>query len=428
MDEKELKKFIDDATTNYEDLKKAVEEKAGPDKLEALKSDLTETLDKAMMIDDKKLTEYVKQVQEHANSLEEQIKEIVQKGQAKARHPEEDLDEFLSTEDYKNAVKAFRGGASYQKMQSLGLSKILTVGSDLTAGTTSPVILPSREPGVVALPRADTPIYNLIQKGTTDKDKVSWIERTPASEIPGTSMKAENNAFGASDALWTEVEASVKKITDSLPVTNEMLEDTEFVRSEIMSMLMTNIPHLRETQILAGANSATEMNGLLTAATAFSLPTGADPVSDPNAVDGLRAAMLQCKLGYNASNAYTKGFIPDAIVLNPVDAHNIGGLKDADGKWLLPGWFQGVKFIDGVPVIESTDMTAGSYLVARIAACKYYTRRGLVVRFWDQYDTDPMYDRVLFTATERGCVKVGNITAYGLITGTIAAAVAAVTA
>lgn len=241
-------------------------------------------------------------------------------------------------------------------------------------------------------------------------------------------MRAENNAFGASDALWTEVEASVKKITDSLPVTNEMLEDTEFVRSEIMSMLMTNIPHLRETQILAGANSATEMNGLLTAATAFSLPTGVASVSAPNAVDGLRAAMLQCKLGYNASNAYTKGFIPDAVVLNPVDAHNIGGLKDSDGKWLLPGWFQGAKVIDGVPVIESTDMTAGSYLVARIAACKYYTRRGLVVRFWDQYDTDPMYDRVLFTATERGCVKVGNITAYGLITGTIAAAVAAVTA
>lgn len=428
MEEKAFKEWTDKADANLKELREAVEKKADAEKIEAVKSDLQELIENATKIDDKSLTDYVKEVQNHANTLEEQVKEIVSKAQTKVRHPEEQLDEFLTGDEYKAAVKAFKGGAPYSKMQALGLQKVLTVGSDLTAGTTSPVILPSREPGVQALPRADTPIYNLIQKGTTDKDKVSWIERTVASEDPGTAMKAENTAFGESDALWTEVEAAVKKITDMFRCANEMLEDTEFVRSEIMAMLMTNIPHLRETQILTGTDAATTMNGLVTAATAFSLPTGVDAVSDPNAVDGLKAAILQCKLGYNATNAYTKGFIPDAVVLSPVDSHNIGELKDSDGKWLLPGWMEGRKAIAGIPVIESTDMTAGSYLVAQIAACKYYTRRGITVRFWDQYDTDPAFDRVMFTATERGCVKVGNITAYGLVTGTIAAAVTAVTA
>jgi len=115
------------------------------------------------------------------------------------------------------------------------------------------------------------------------------------------------------------------------------------------------------------------------------------------------------------------------VVLNPVDSHNLGGLKDSNGLWLLPGYYQGQKNISGVPIVESTDMTVGSYMVASLSNIKYYTRRGMVVRFWDQYDTDPAFDRVMFTATERGCLKVGNIDAYGLVTGTIAAAIAAVT-
>lgn len=429
MDEKKFKEMVEAADQNYKELKEAVEKKADAEKIETLQEELQEKIDKAMTIDDKNLTEYVKEVQDHANTLEEQIKDIVQKAQKSAKHPEEELDEFLNGEDWKGAVKLWKGGASYQKIQSLGLSKVLTVGSDLTAGTSSPVILPSREPGVEAAPRADTPIYNLVQKGTTDRDKVSWIERTLASEDNSPGTTAENNEFDESDAAWTEVEAAVKKLTDSFKCTNEMLEDTEFVRSEIMSMLSTNIPHLRETQLLSGSNAGNNMNGLTTAAEDFAVATGIDSVASPNNIDVIRAAFTQVMIGYNGSNAYTKGYTPNAIVLNPVDAHNIGSIKDANGNYVLPMYLSANgKVIDGVPVIVSIDMTAGYFLVGDISAAKYYTRRGLVVRFWDQYNEDPMYDRVLFTATERGCQKISNIAAYALVYGTFAAGKEALTA
>jgi len=421
MDEKDLKKLTDGIDQKYEEVKGLVEGKATAEDLEKARTDLSGMIEAISMVDEKPIVEYVKEVQGHFNTLEAQINEITKKATHKGEHPEITVDKFLTGDDWKNAVKEAKGGGRPHV-------KVLTVASDLTAGTTSPVILPENQPGVEFAPRADTPIYNLVQKGTVSGDKVSWIERTLASESPGAAMTAESSAFGESDALWTKVEASVKKITDAFRATNEILEDTEFVRSEIMSMLSTNIPHLRETGLLTGANDATKMNGLVTAATAFSLPSGVDASADPNAVDGLRAAILQCKLGYNGSNAYTKGFIPNAVVLNPVDAHNIGGLKDANGLWLLPGWYQGMKFIDGIPVIESTDMTAGSYLVGDLSVAKYFVNRAMQVKFWDQYDTDPMYDFVLFTASERGCQKISNIGAYGLITGTIAAAVTAVTA
>ena len=420
MDEKELKKFIDQATENYKALQKAVEEKADIAVLDGLKSDLEASFEKSMMIDDKKLTEYVKEVQGHYNTLEEKVKDLTQKGLAKTKHPEEQVDEFLLSDDWKANVKTVKDGGRPNL-------KVLTVGSDLVAGD-NPVILPMREPGVSAAPRADIPIYNMIQKGSTMSDKVDWIERTLASESPGAATRAENTEFGESDALWTEVSLPVRKITDSFRATVEIIEDTDFVRSEIMSMLTTNIPHLRETQLLSGNNVAPNLKGLLEFATAYSLPTGVDPVADPNAVDGLRAAILQVQLGYNASNAYTKGYQPTGIILNPVDAFNIGGLKDSDGNWILPGWFTGNKAIDGISVIISTDMTAGSFLVLDGMVGKYFTRRGMQVKFWDQYDTDPKFDRVLFTASERGVLRVKGPDEYGLVTGTIDAAVASVTA
>jgi len=421
VEEKELKKLTEAIDSKIEEFEKLIDTKAGAEKMIEIQKELSEKIDALSTVDEKPIAEYVKEVQDHANTLEEQIKEIVQKGQAKVKHPEEAIAEFMESDDWKESVKSFKDGGRPKV-------KVLTVGSDLTAGTTSPVILPSREPGVEAAPRADTPIYNLVQKGTTSSNKVSWIERTLASESPGAAAKAENNEFGESDALWTEVEANIIKLTDMLKATNEMIEDTEFVRSEIMSMLSTNIPHLRETELLAGTNSSTSFNGLVTAATAFAKPSGVDAVAAPNNIDVLRVAVTQCMIGYNGSNAYTKGYTPNAIVLNPVDAHNIGSIKDANENYVLPMYLSANgKVIDGIPVIVSTDMTAGTFLVGDLSVAKYYVKRGLQVKFWDQYETDPAFDRVLFTATERGCQKISNIGAYGLIYGTFAAGITAIT-
>ena len=420
-EEKKLKALTDGIDAQYKEVKDMVEAKADTVALDDAKTELLEKFESISKIEDESIVEYVKSVQEHFNTLEEQVKDIVQKGTKSSKHPEEQLDEWLTSENWKTAAKLVKRGEKVPDNV-----KVLTVGSDLTAGN-NPVILPMREPGVSAAPRARTPITDLVQRGTVSSDKVSWIERTLASESPGTAMKAENTEFGESDALWTEVDISVKKITDRFRATVEILEDTDFVRSEIMSMLTTNIPHKRETQILKGSGAGVNMTGLITSATAFSLPTGAESVVSPNAVDALKAVILQVQLGYNGSNAYTIGFQPNFIALNPINSHNIGNLKDADGKWLLPGWNEGRKVIDGVPVIASTDVTVGVYLVGDAMQGKYFTRRGMQIKFWDQYDTDPAFDRVMFTATERGALRVTNVGAYGLVTGTLAAALAAIT-
>lgn len=423
MDKEELKKFTDAADQKIKELEQTIEAKAdieGLEKLEKLQAEISEKISAALKIEDKSLIEYAKESQSHLDSLEEKVNKFVEGIESKGEHPEVTIDKFLKSDEWKDGVKTAMKGERPN-------IKVLTVGTDLVAGNNA-VILPERVPGVDTAPRADTPLYNLVRKGTTIKDKVSWIERTLASESHGTAMKAENAAFGESDAAWLEVDAAVKKITDSFRATNESLEDTDFVRSEILDMLQNNIPHLRETQLLSGTNLTVNMNGINTAAKAFSLPTGVDAVADPNNFDVLKAAILQVYLGYNGTDAYKKGYVANAIVLNPVDALNMELVKDANNNYLLPTFISANGMnISGVPVIKSTDQTAGTFTVADLSAVTYYTRRGMQVKFWDQYDTDPAYDRVMFTASERGCIKISNIAAYALVTGTFAAGKLAMT-
>jgi HK97 family phage major capsid protein len=415
MDEKELKKLTDDINAELAKLQKAVQD--GSDKAVTIKDELTSKIEGLTKVEDKSIADYAKEIQNHVNTLDGRIKEIEQKGAAKTEDIETQLDKMLSSQDYKDAVKTLKQDGSRAGFQKL--VKVMTVGSDL--GGTYPVT-PSREPGVSAHPRVPLLLFDLIQKGTTDSNRVEWIERN--TETPGTAMKAENNQFGESTYQWRQQSMPVEKITDMVKLTREMLEDAEFVRSEIMTILNFNIPYLREYQVLTGNGSTPNLKGLLTYAKTFSLPTGVDGVADPNNYDALKAAILQVNLGINSGQK--TGFFPNACVLNPVDAVNMELEKDANNNYILPPFKSaGGLAISGVPVITTPMMTVGSFLVGDLSVMKAFIKRGIEINFWDQNSTDPEYDRVTVTASHRLALRVTAEGAYGLVTGTFAAALEA---
>lgn len=422
MDEKELKKLTDDINGKFEALQKAVEK--GEQNASAIKSELTELLEGATKIDDKPIAEYAKTVQEHANTLEARIKEIEEKGAQKVESVELQLDRHLKSDDYKNAVKAYKNNGDRRGL--MGLSKVLTVGSDL--GGTYP-IQPSREPGVSYDPRRQLFIWELIQKGTTDSNRVDWIERVAASESHQTEATSENAQFGESDYAWTQSSMPVEKLTDMIKMTREMLEDTEFVRSEIITILNYNIPYFRETQLLSGTGMTPALKGLITYAKAFALATGAEKRTNAQHYDALQAAILQVLLGNGPTYSQAAGFQPNAIVMNPVDVFNMRGNKDANENYIFPPALStdGL-MLDGVRIYQTQNITAGTFLVGDLSVGKAFVKRGIEINFWDQNSTDPEYDRVTVTASHRLAHRVTTNGAFGLVTGTFAAAIAALTA
>ncbi len=92
-------------------------------------------------------------------------------------------------------------------------------------------------------------------------------------------------------------------------------------------------------------------------------------------------------LGNSAANSASIGFAPSATVMNPVDFHNMKMLRDNENKFKYPDLWMPYPSIAGVPILTTTRMTAGSFLVGDFGMAKYFSRRGMTIRMWDQTNT-----------------------------------------
>lgn len=411
-EEKEIQELTKRINTKFDELDKYVEKSdADVDKavkgLDEIREELKKHADK----------EFVKKQEEYVNGLEKRINTLEEKGSESVPLVKQ-LDNFFETDVYKKACKE----AGHEGTFSLKADTITT--SNSFTETNSPIVPYMREPGVAVDPRNPFILTQLFARGMTNSDAVDWVERS--AETVGTTATAEAGTFGQSDLSWTSYAVAVRKIGGYIKVSREKLEDTDFIRGEIMEALGYQAPHMLEYYLWNGTGSSNQIYGILGSGTynqapTFALPSGVEPVTDANEYDVLAAAILQVELG--ANTATSVGFMPNAIIVNPVDWYNMTRLKDDNNQYLVG--MDGIMRVSGVPVYKSTRVTAGSYLLGDFSKGKVYMRRNTQIRMWEQNDTDPIADLVTFTVSNRAALKIGHSTTgvnrRAFVTGTFAA-------
>lgn len=389
---------------------------------DAIKTQIAEL---SVIVDGEKKTaqaEYLKNLQTQVNTIETKLADQALSGKNKVKSIVQQLQENLTSEGYKKFADARKNGAKNIEhafdLKAVNItSSIDSIGTDdAILSITSPL-----EPGVNMAPNNPILFYQLVQKGTVAKNAITWVERVTVTR--NAAMNSENNIYGESAVTWAEKKADVKKITDSMVVANEALEDIDYAMSEIMEMLQYGIPSIRDNEIYSGTGLTTHLTGITTVAKAFAVPVGVDAVTSPDNVDILATAALQCILGNSATDATNIGFAPTGITINPIDLHNSKLIRDTDGKFKYPELWMPQPAIAGVPIYSSTRVTVGSYIVGDFTKAKYFTRRGLSIRMWDQNGNDPIYDRVTFTASERGVQRIKEHDKFAFVYGTFAASV-----
>jgi HK97 family phage major capsid protein len=412
VDEKELKKLTDDLNTSFEKLQKDLEKKADAD---VLTKKMDEITGKLGLLADK---EYAEKMQKQVDQIALDIKELGTRQGKGEKSVSEQVDDFLKSDDYKTACKN-----KTPIIKSVKANEITT--SNSFTQTAEPLIQSYRDPIIGVQPRMNLAIWNLVSKAFTNSDLVSVAERT--SETSGAAARTEIAAAGQSYAGWTVTNHSVRDIAEHMKVSRNKLEDTDFIRSEIMEMLDYHIPAERERQMLLGLSANSELLGLIntTAAVAkvFAKPSGFDAVTAANRFDVLLAAILQVALGNTATTNRT-GFQANGIVVNPVDAANMKLLKDGENRYLMVPFAPTGFTVDGVPVYVSNFITAGSFLVGDFTRAKAYMRRDLEIRMAEQHDTDFTHNLVTFLATQRlAFVVKANVDAYAFVYGTFSAGI-----
>lgn len=188
---------------------------------------------------------------------------------------------------------------------------------------------------------------------------ISWAEQ--ANPDPGAAgMTAEGAAKTMTDFDMVERREVARKITAYTKVSKEALDDIAYLAAEINKELVELIELKLDEQILTGDNTGQNLKGIVTYAPAFSVAGSALAlgVDQANNFDVIRAAAWQI------ANSGKGKFLPNYVLVNPVDAARMDMTKLTDGQYVIPPFVSaGGQTIYGLRVIENVGVTAGDFVV-----------------------------------------------------------------
>jgi HK97 family phage major capsid protein len=273
------------------------------------------------------------------------------------------------------------------------------------------------EPGVNGIARQVPLIQNLVSRGTTSSKFVTYIQQTLASTA---SWIGEGTAKLQGDLKYAEVTKEVKKVAGLIKVSKEMLDDLDFVRSEINSDLMETITDQIENNVLNGTGVGANLEGILVNATTFAAGGFAASVVDANIADVLRCAIAQ---------AETNKFMPTHIVLHPRDVAKIHLTKTAQGEYTYGAFvvnpLTGQPQLMSLTVIPTTWMAEGTFLVGDMKRdnLKFRENMNISVGYVND-DFQKNFVSILCEARLVNYIKANDFGAF--IKGNIATAIAAI--
>lgn len=151
-----------------------------------------------------------------------------------------------------------------------------------------------------------------------------------------------------------------------IKVSKQALSDNTFLQGQIDNRLRRGLAEKVEQQILLGDGTGQNLSGLIANSTAF-VDTYVAQIEKANKLDVIRLAMLQAVLA---------GYQPNAAILNPIDSTLIGLTKDEAGGYLIQNPANGVGNMTmwGLPVVDSTSMSVGDFLVGDLTQAELYNR------------------------------------------------------
>jgi HK97 family phage major capsid protein len=313
-----------------------------------------------------------------------------------------------------------------KKGESLELEvKDVTINTDYQQNTPggSPALgfgyaLQTLEPQVSRIARARLRLRDVMNVGATSSKFVTYISQTVKTSAAAV---AEAGAKLEGDISFAEISVQVKKIAGYIKVSKEMLEDLLFVRNEINVDLMASVDDQLEQALLTGSGTGNNLSGVYTTATAWSAGSFALTVPVPNIADVVLTAVAQIESNY---------FTANCVVLHPRDVARLSLTKTNIGEYTYGSFVQnvvsGTQLIGGLPIVASTYMTEGTFLVGDFTKAHVRMRNNMNVQVGFVND-DFQKNMVSIIAELRAVsfVKTNDLNAF--VKGTIANAITALT-
>jgi len=407
VDEKELKKLED----QLENLGKTIDSKledfgkkakdASAEDMAKIKAEMKKEMEAPL----KEYQEKNAKLQEQIDGLETSLKRV-------------NMNPGTSKKTFKQAIgdalTDHKGFKSLKEKTGRTTGEIFLKVDDMTQANSfesTTVVSPDYQDGIIFDPDRTDRIRTLITPGTTNSNAVSYVYEYSLDD--NTDVTSEGAEYKQSDFDLKLATATVRKITAYILLSEELLEDVPGLQSYISARLPSKLKVKEDYQLLYGDGTGVELSGITTNATAYS-DNLAD--ADISRIDVLVDAARQVRDDeYKAT----------AMLIHPTDATLIKLTKDDNGNYIHPWIFMpnGQITLDGIPVVVTTAITAGDFLVGDFKlGAQVFDRRQASLEMSYENEDNFVKGMVTVRISERLtlCVYRAKAFIYGTFTAALA--------
>jgi hypothetical protein len=223
------------------------------------------------------------------------------------------------------------------------------------------------QPGLTDIASPKVFLMDLIGVKQTSSPTIYWTNKTNRDGTVG--FIADTGTLTQIDFDLTAETSTAKNVGDYIKIHENMLNDIPYITSEIQKELIYQVDDICDKEVLSGSGLTVHLKGItVCAATGFSLTTLS--FVQPNTYDCILAAATQIE----AAN-----FMPNVVLLNPIDFTNMIGSKSDTGIYVMPPFATQNGQVAGLTVYKSNRITAGEIIVMDSTKCNLFELGNMTV-------------------------------------------------
>lgn len=301
------------------------------------------------------------------------------------------------------ALKAKRG----EKGASVAAPEFkAATDTHVTTGAVYGPVLTQVDRTIVQANRPRVVVADLLGQGTISGNAISYFVEG-ALEGAFTTV-AEGGAKPQLHVVDpTSVTDALKKIAGWIKVSDEMIEDLDFVVSEINNRLLYELAKFEEAQLLNGNGTGSNILGILNR-TGVQTELRGTTASGDTVADTIFRAITKVSTG--------SGLDADGLVIHPSDYQSLRLAKDANGQYYGGGFFSGAygngglseqPNVWGLRTVITPAIAVGTVLVGAFGqSATVYRKGGVRVESTNSHASDFTSNLVTIRAEERIALAV----------------------
>lgn len=226
--------------------------------------------------------------------------------------------------------------------------------------------------GIGQLARKARSLYEFFPKIQVGRGNhngtIAYVDWDEATTVKAAAMVAEGAPFPESTATFKGYTLPLRKIGDTLPVSEEFLEDEVMAAAELDLFLSANVENKVDEQIVNGDNLGENLKGIFSSVPAYT-PV-ASGITDANIYD------LCIKVMESITATGGAKYRPDFVAMNISDINKLKLKKDLDNNYIFDRQDERLAQLN---IIEDNNVTTNTLVVGDSRFARIYEMGGVVL-------------------------------------------------